>query len=133
MKRKRIKFIVTFILIAVLVSSVSVFADGAKSWSQKADKSKANVTYFGRVEWLDKGYAPNIIIYYAKLGGKEADLITTDNAAKLKIKSGVLSNDIVSEAIYYNRYISTRKRVTTATSIRVYWSFDGFSDNFSLK
>ena len=33
MKRKRIKFIVTFILIAVLVSSVSVFADGAKSWS----------------------------------------------------------------------------------------------------
>lgn len=133
MKRKRIKFIVTFILIAVLASSVSVFADGAKSWSQKADKSKANVTYFGRVEWLDKGYAPNIIIYYAKLGGKEADLITTDNAAKLKIKSGVLSNDIVSEAIYYNRYISTRKRVTTATSIRVYWSFDGFSDNFSLK
>lgn len=133
MKRKRIKFIITFILIAVLASSVSVFADGAKSWSQKADKSKANVTYFGRVEWLDKGYAPNIIIYYAKLGGKEADLITTDNAAKLKIKSGVLSNDIVSEAIYYNRYISTRKRVTTATSIRVYWSFDGFSDNFSLK
>ena len=33
MKRKRIKFIVTYILIAVLASSVSVFADGAKSWS----------------------------------------------------------------------------------------------------
>ncbi len=133
MKKKRIKIVVMLVIIIILISSVSVFADGAKSWSQNADNSKANITYFGRVEWLDKGYAPNVIIYYAKLGGKDADLITTDNAAKLRIKSGVLYNDIVSEAIYFNRYISTRKRVTTATSIRVYWSFDGFSDNFSLK
>ena len=89
MKKKRIKIVVMLVFIIILISSVSVFADGAKSWSQNADNSKANITYFGRVEWLDKGYAPNVIIYYAKLGGKDADLITTDNAAKLRIKSGV--------------------------------------------
>lgn len=65
-------------------------ADGSFSWSQDANRSKAEVTYYGNVNWLDKGIAPNRYTFFAKLYGKDKSVVTVTNAAYLTITSGVI-------------------------------------------
>lgn len=132
MIKKRIISLITIVLFGILVCCLPVMADGSFSWSQDANRSKAEVTYFGNVNWLDKGIAPNRYTFFAKLYGKDKSVVTVTNAAYLTITSGVIGKIIFTDKIYWNHEYSTTQKKTTATSIRVQWGFDGFSGYKSL-
>ena len=62
MIKKRIISLITIVLFGILVCCLPVMADGSFSWSQDANRSKAEVTYYGNVKWLDKGIAALVTV-----------------------------------------------------------------------
>ncbi len=133
MCKKRIIVMVVAVVLILCAACIPAFADGTYKWSQSADHSSANATYSGRVNWLDEGVAPNYVTYYARISGKDSFLFTDSNAATFLIQSGVMNKTLVSYRIYWNHFISTTQKMTTATSIKVSWSFDGYKGYKSLK
>lgn len=127
MRKKRITTLLTLCIMILMLLCIPVMADGSFSWSQDAENSMAEVTYWGNVDWLDAGVAPNYYTFFARLSGDDKHLITVSNSAYLTITSGVLNNTLFTDKIYWNHEFSTTQKTTTATSIKVKWGFDGFS------
>lgn len=131
MRRKRIALLLSVIAVVMLLCT-GVLADGTRNWTQKANHSDVDVTYYGRVDWKDKGYAPNILTYYARLAGSEKNLFIDSNAATLLIRSG-RNNVILSLKIYDGNEYPTDQKQTLATWIKVNWTFDGYDNYYELK
>lgn len=134
MKRKRIMAISTVIFICATLISVSVLGDDVRSWRQKADNSEADVIFSGRVAWADKNIVPNVVTYHASLVGSDIEAYTYHDAATLVIKSGIVNRIIVNEMFYYgHNIINSTSKSTTASSIIVNWTFDGYKDEYNMK
>lgn len=126
MKKKRISTFIVMLAVSLMVCCIPAIADGTYSWRQEAYRSKLDVVYYGYANWLDKGVTPNSVCFFAKLYGNDKSTITTYNFAYLSIKSHTFKKMIYSGRIYYDHEICTTQKKTTAASIDVYWSFDGY-------
>ncbi|MCM1308801.1 MAG: hypothetical protein NC223_09410 [Butyrivibrio sp.] len=131
MKRKRIAAIVTVMLVCIGLFCVPGLAGDAKEW--RHEHSQIDATYYGRVSWTDKGIAPNVIGYYAKLAGKETKYILVDNPAQLKVYSGVMNKTLLNLRIYDGHQYTVSQKKTTATYIKVRWVFDNYEECYILK
>lgn len=131
MKRKRIAAIVTVMLVCIGLFCVPGLADGAKEW--RHEHSQIDATYYGRVSWTDKGIAPNVIGYYAKLAGKDVGYIMEDNPARLIVRSGVIGKTLLNLRIYDKQQYSVSQKDTTATYIKVWWEFDNHEEEYTMK
>ena len=101
------------LLVCILGLGVTVFADGAKTFSVTSNST--NVKFYGRVAYEDVYGAMDIITTYAHLSGSDKDMYTADNPCHMYIykidykgrKTGTVVNYWYTN-FYYGHELDTK-------------------------